>query len=811
MATSSSESRSYSLHGRNLKLTTRQEAQPYVDELEQVQDLEEIHLGGNTLGIEACQAFGEILSKKKTLKVADFADIFTGRLISEIPTALRALCDSLVSHEHLEEIDLSDNAFGGRSSEPMVNLLSNNHAISIVKLNNNGLGPQGGTIVADALFDAAEKVKAKGGRSNLRTLVCSRNRLEDGSSKAWARAFAAHGTLQEVRMFQNGIRMDGIERIVRDGLAHCPDLREVNFNDNTALLKGGKALADLLPSWPKLRILHLGDCLVRSKGAALVFEALAKGKNTDLEELHLAYNEVDRAGLDKLGALLEEDRLPAIKLIDINGNFADEEDECVERIKAALAKTGKEDALGDLDEMEPDGEEEEEEEEDETEEEEDEQEAPEVDHKMEDVAAAAVAVPAATAAVVGAAAAGAVSESGLEDKLANLSVVGGSNSGAKGENAEEGANKEGDKQSGTSTTREEDKQMAEDAADVAESAQEVPEEKQGAEVAADVAESAQEVPEEKQGADVAAEVAESAQEVPEEKQGAEVAADVAESAQEVPEEKEGAEVAAPVSQSAQEVPEEKEITDKNEASESAPQESAVAAGAAVAGALGVGALAATTASSAPASREEATEAALPTSSSITKDAPESQPAKEEEKEEAAAIAPVATAVPVEAALVADTPAAIESTTTTAASTEAKDKQIDSLADQLQEASLSAPEKQQVDAESPAPAASSASTAASAPTSAAATAAAAATTTTPAAASHGRRGTSRATQGSVDLSGELYGQDGGRSAVAEASSTNGQPEAGSSAKEPEEEQVQETPKKKRGFRAAMGAVRELLRG
>ena len=35
MATSSSESRSYSLHGRNLKLTTRQEAQPYVDELEQ--------------------------------------------------------------------------------------------------------------------------------------------------------------------------------------------------------------------------------------------------------------------------------------------------------------------------------------------------------------------------------------------------------------------------------------------------------------------------------------------------------------------------------------------------------------------------------------------------------------------------------------------------------------------------------------------------------------------------------------------------------------------------------------------------------
>lgn len=63
--------RSYSLQGRNLKLTTREEAKPYVDELEAVEDLEEIHLGGNTLGIEACQAFGEVLSKKKTLKVSE--------------------------------------------------------------------------------------------------------------------------------------------------------------------------------------------------------------------------------------------------------------------------------------------------------------------------------------------------------------------------------------------------------------------------------------------------------------------------------------------------------------------------------------------------------------------------------------------------------------------------------------------------------------------------------------------------------------------------------------------------------------------
>lgn len=53
------------------------------------------------------------------LQAADFSDIFTGRLISEIPQALRSLCTSLLHLTHLTSLDLSDNAFGGRSVEPM--------------------------------------------------------------------------------------------------------------------------------------------------------------------------------------------------------------------------------------------------------------------------------------------------------------------------------------------------------------------------------------------------------------------------------------------------------------------------------------------------------------------------------------------------------------------------------------------------------------------------------------------------------------------------------------------------------------------
>jgi hypothetical protein len=52
-------------------------------------------------------------------QIADFSDIFTGRLITEIPQSLRALCTSLLTLPLLTELDLSDNAFGGRSAEPM--------------------------------------------------------------------------------------------------------------------------------------------------------------------------------------------------------------------------------------------------------------------------------------------------------------------------------------------------------------------------------------------------------------------------------------------------------------------------------------------------------------------------------------------------------------------------------------------------------------------------------------------------------------------------------------------------------------------
>jgi Ran GTPase-activating protein 1 len=205
-------------------------------------------------------------------------------------------------------------------------------------------------MVAQALQASADNAKAEGRPSSLRTIICGRNRLEDGSSKALARAFSSHGTLEVVRMPQNGIRPDGIRTIV-EGLRDCKNLRHLDLQDNTFTVKGSKALAKALSSWPQLEILNVSDCLLSKKGGAAVFTALDRGENKQLKELLLQYNEIQADGVHILAQAIKS-HLNLLEKLELNGNKFEEDDEVVEVLKEALATWDHEDALDELDEME---------------------------------------------------------------------------------------------------------------------------------------------------------------------------------------------------------------------------------------------------------------------------------------------------------------------------------------------------------------------------------------------------------------------------------------------------------------------------
>ena len=59
----------FSLKGKVLKLDTRADIEPHLAQLRAMPSVHEIHLSGNTLGIEAAQALAEVLATLPELQV----------------------------------------------------------------------------------------------------------------------------------------------------------------------------------------------------------------------------------------------------------------------------------------------------------------------------------------------------------------------------------------------------------------------------------------------------------------------------------------------------------------------------------------------------------------------------------------------------------------------------------------------------------------------------------------------------------------------------------------------------------------------
>ncbi|KAI4717430.1 RNI-like protein [Aureobasidium sp. EXF-10727] len=338
----------FSLEGRALKLDSAADMDKHIADLKSNNDVEEVIFVGNTLGVEACQALAKVLETKKKLKVANFADIFTGRLLSEIPDALTHLLTSLLALPELHTVNLSDNAFGLNTVAPLQPFLSQHVPLQHLILNNNGLGPSAGTLVAEALTTLAQKKDQarKNGKTvpDLETVICGRNRLENGSMNAWVQAYSANNKIKTIRMVQNGIRQEGISALLQNGLSKCSALEVLDLQDNTFTAMGGRALADVIANWSVIKELGVGDCLLSARGAVMLAEALKPGNNKTLQTLRLQYNEIDAKGVEALCKVAQTDALPALQRVELNGNKFSEEDANVEAVKTMLDERREENA-----------------------------------------------------------------------------------------------------------------------------------------------------------------------------------------------------------------------------------------------------------------------------------------------------------------------------------------------------------------------------------------------------------------------------------------------------------------------------------
>lgn len=332
----------FSLRDKGLKLDSASDLEAHISLLKSSNTITHLDLSGNTLGAPACTALAPLLSSQSSLVSADLHDIFTSRLLEEIPPALSSLLTALLSCPKLETIDLSDNAFGLNTKDPLVSFLSQHTGLRHLILNNNGMGPIGGAAIAKALTALATKKAAAHAEGktvpDLESIVCGRNRLENGSMAAWAEMYAAHAKgIKSVKMTQNGIRQEGISHLLIKGLGNCHGLEVLDMQDNTFTITGATALASVIGNWTVLRELGVGDDLLGGRGGVKLFEKLAEGNNQKTEVLRLQYNDIDARGLK---ALLHAAKtaLPTLRRVELNGNKFLEEDPAIEGLAELLSE-----------------------------------------------------------------------------------------------------------------------------------------------------------------------------------------------------------------------------------------------------------------------------------------------------------------------------------------------------------------------------------------------------------------------------------------------------------------------------------------
>lgn len=307
----------------------------------------EVSFGGNSYGIGACAAIAKKLAEVDTLESANLDDMFTGRLRAEIPESMDLLLTALLNCKKLHTINLSDNAFGIATVAPLEKFLRQHTPLQHLFLTNNGFGPEAGARVGKALEELAEKKKTENSHVKLETIICGRNRLENGSMEAWARFLKAHGSVKHLELYQNGIRQEGVEKLMLEGLKHSPRLEKLNLEDNTFTGRGTDAMVEVMESWPEIQEITINDCLLGNEGGLKFSEKLVKSQTLgNLEVLRLQYNEIDEAGLKHIQSAVSSN-LKSLKLLELNGNQFKEDHEHIDSITATFEERG----FGELDEL----------------------------------------------------------------------------------------------------------------------------------------------------------------------------------------------------------------------------------------------------------------------------------------------------------------------------------------------------------------------------------------------------------------------------------------------------------------------------
>ncbi|CAK5273011.1 unnamed protein product [Mycena citricolor] len=310
---------------RQLRLESEESAQDTFKDIDGA-DIEQLILRKNTFGIGGAKVLGEFIQKTPKLKTALLSSIFISQGIDVIPLALPHICNALLQCSQLTTLDLSHNAFGQRSVELLVPLLSQSLSLETVKLADLGMDGTGGQILAGALVTLAKNIKDAGKTSPLRVLVTSQNLMRDASAIVWAEVIRAHTNLEIIQMNRNDFYEDGTIAVA-SALVECTRLRMFHYCDNVITNsderdspRGWEKLVEAIGKARDIESLYITGCLLGEEGADALFALFAEEEFPRLHSLKVAANDFTETHYEALCDAIESGKLPALKIV-----YADDE------------------------------------------------------------------------------------------------------------------------------------------------------------------------------------------------------------------------------------------------------------------------------------------------------------------------------------------------------------------------------------------------------------------------------------------------------------------------------------------------------
>ncbi|KAF8388038.1 hypothetical protein HHK36_026704 [Tetracentron sinense] len=295
--------------------------------------LKSLNLSNNALGEKGVRAFGALLKSQSRLE--ELYLLNDG--ISE--EAARAVCELIPSTDKLRVLQFHNNMTGDEGAIAISEVVKCSPVLEDFQCSSTRVGSEGGVALAEAL----------GTCTYLKKLDLRDNMFGVDAGLALSKALTGHIGLSEAYLSYLNLEDEGAIALANALKESAPSLKVLEMDGNEITAEAAPTLAACIVAKKFLTKLNLAENKLKDEGAIVISKALEEGHGK-LEEVDLSTNMIRRAGARVLAQVVVHK--PSFKLLNINGNFIS--DEGVDEVKDIFKKSP--DALGPLDENDPEGE-----------------------------------------------------------------------------------------------------------------------------------------------------------------------------------------------------------------------------------------------------------------------------------------------------------------------------------------------------------------------------------------------------------------------------------------------------------------------